>query len=285
MAGTSLILGSTGQLGTAFRRLVEHPVPLTRQQLDLASATVLDARRVLESVQPSVVINCAAYTAVDKAESEEALATRVNGKAVGYLATAADELGVPFVTFSTDYVFNGRGARPYLESDPPDPVNAYGRSKLLGEQEALRFPGSLVVRTSWVLSATHRNFVTAIFGAVSSGREVRVVDDQRGCPTIVDDLAKATVEAVDAGVRGLLHLTNQGETTWFGLARAALEAVGWDPNLISPCTTDEYPTAARRPSYSVLGSEVVERSGIAPLPPWQDSIERVARGSIALIAQ
>ncbi len=280
----SLVLGASGQLGTAFSRLAPDATLVTRAELDLAVATGAEIRNLLAERSPSLVVNCAAYTAVDKAEEDEALATQVNGHAVGLLAQAAGKVGLPFVSYSTDYVFAGNATRPYVESDPTSPVNAYGRSKLVGEEAAFSAnPNALIVRTSWVLSSTHRNFVTAILGRAVKGETLSVVNDQRGCPTVVDDLAAATLAAVEKGASGLLHLTNQGETTWFDLARTAVDMAGLDDDLVSPCPTSDYPTPAQRPAYSVLGSERVEKLGVTPLPRWVDSLESVVAGSLALL--
>jgi dTDP-4-dehydrorhamnose reductase len=279
-----LLLGARGQVGTAFVGLLNEHRPVTRSELDLGRAGRDEVHAFVNDAHPSIVVNCAAYTAVDRAEEEEELATRVNGDAVGWLAEAAAGLAVPFLTFSTDYVFDGTGARPYLESDPTDPINAYGRSKEAGEHAALGVgEETLIVRTSWVLSATHRNFVTTILSRAGEGRGLKVVDDQVGCPTMADDLARAAWSAVEAGASGLLHLTNQGETTWFELARASMERAGLDLSLIESCTTEEFPTPARRPSYSVLGSERAGPLGLDPMPIWQDSLDGVVSGSMALI--
>lgn len=198
----------------------------------------------------------------------------VNGESVGVMARWAEAHDALFVTFSTDYVFDGVGTRPYVESDPTDPVNAYGRSKLAGELATVDAGGrSLIVRTSWVISGTHPNFVATML-RLARERELRVVDDQRGCPTVVDDLAAATLRAIEAEATGHLHLTNQGDTTWFELARTAVELAGIHGR-IDPCPTSEYPTPATRPAYSVLGSERVEALGIEPLAHWRESLPGV----------
>lgn len=245
----------------------------TRADLDLADLGSIE--EALDLWNPSLVINCAAYTNVDAAETEEALATRINTEAVGRIADWTQRHERPFLTFSTDYVFDGKGTSPYLESDAPDPVNAYGRSKLGGEALAVD-AGGLVVRTSWVISGSHPNFVATML-RLSSERQLRVVDDQVGCPTIASDLAAASLEALQGGATGLLHLTNQGPTTWFELARAAVSEAGKDPGVIQPCTTEEYPTPARRPAYSVLGSERRESLGVHPLPEWRESLPGLVR--------
>jgi dTDP-4-dehydrorhamnose reductase len=202
----------------------------------------------------------------------------VNGTSVGILAEVAAEAQIPFVTYSTDYVFDGQGREPYVESSPTDPINAYGASKLIGERLALQAnPRTLVIRTSWVISGTHPNFVATMLRLAGEGRSVRVVNDQHGCPTVATDLARATLQAMKTSATGLLHLTNAGATTWFELARTAVALAGLDSDLIQPCPTEEYPTPARRPSYSVLGSERIEGLGMNALPPWQDSLPDVVR--------
>ncbi|MGH9051847.1 MAG: dTDP-4-dehydrorhamnose reductase [Acidimicrobiia bacterium] len=266
-----LLLGASGQLGTACRRLLgAQAVPLTRRELDFSDPTAI--RPALAGYQPEAIINCAAYTAVDRAEDEEELAHRVNALAVGELAGWAAERQVPLVTFSTDYVFDGESDRPYVESDTPHPLNAYGRTKLAGERLArAAWLETLVIRSSWIISGTHPNFVATILRKAREG-PVRVVDDQQGIPTVAADLAAAGLQALRKGVSGLLHLTNQGPTTWFGLARKAVELAGLDPELVQPCSSDEYPTQARRPAYSVLGSERRDQLALEGLPAWEESL-------------
>lgn len=274
----ALVLGATGQLGTALAPMLPGAITLTRGQLDLAVLTKQRAAEVVRSSGASAVINCAAYTAVDRAEDEEDLANLVNGTAVGILAEVTSALGLPFITYSTDYVFDGQGSEPYVESSPTDPVNAYGASKLLGERLALQAnPRALVIRTSWVISGTHPNFVATMLRLAGEGRSLQVVNDQHGCPTIAADLARATIEAMETSATGLLHLTNEGATTWFDLARTAVALAGLDPNLIEPCLTEEYPTPARRPKYSVLASERIGDFGMSGLAAWQDSLSEVVR--------
>jgi dTDP-4-dehydrorhamnose reductase len=271
-----LVTGGAGQLGTAFRQVVPQARFIDVTDLDLTDLEGLAA--ALEELLPEIIVNCAAYNGVDRAEEEEALATTINGAAVAVMAEHAVRRRVPFLTFSTDYVFAGDGQEPYLESSPTDPINAYGRSKLAGERAALAVcPEALVVRTSWLVSGTHPNFVATILRLAAKG-VVRVVDDQRGCPTMVDDLAPAAWAALRAGASGLLHLTNSGETTWFRFARAAVGRAGLDPERVVPCTTADYPTPARRPAYSVLGSERRGPLGLPDLPGWEESLPAVVEG-------
>jgi dTDP-4-dehydrorhamnose reductase len=282
--GRPLVIGAEGRVGSAFVQLLDEPVTVSRDRLDLATVTPDLFARLLRDTDPSAVVNCAAYTDVDRAEAEEPLATTINGWTVGHMARVTAELGIPLLTFSTDYVFDGEGDTPYLESHPARPINAYGRSKLVGEEEALAAgPQVLVVRTSWVLAETHRTFVTTILERVKQGQPVRVVDDQTGCPTIAADLAASSWQALGLGARGLLHLTNRGETTWHELARLAVEKAGMDVSLVIPCRSAEFPTPARRPSYSVLGSEVVGNLALPTLAHWTQSFDRIVAGSLRLI--
>ena len=271
------VTGATGQLGTAFAALLPDARMLTRADLDLEDMTIEALDAALDGVD--TVINCAAYTDVDGAEQSEGARRALFANATGpaHLASEAFSRGIRLVTYSTDYVFPGTGTRPYVESDPTEPVNSYGRSKAIGEAAVLATGGDeLVIRTSWVISGTHPNFVATMLRLAGEGRTVTVVDDQRGCPTIVDDLARATLEALDRSMSGLLHLTNEGETTWFQLAREAVAEAGLDPELIQPCTTADYPTPAARPAYSVLGSE---RDRPA-LPHWRESLSEVVAAQL-----
>ena len=268
------VLGASGQLGSAFvRALGDSCHPVTREELDLADPEAI--RPWVESEKPELVINCAAYTAVDAAETDAASARIVNAVAVGALAEATAHHGAGLVTFSTDYVFDGEKKTGYVESDPPGPLNVYGRTKLEGERLALAAHRDvLVVRTSWLLSSTHRNFLTTMLGLLAEG-EVSVVTDQRGRPTLVDDLVQATLNAVEVGVSGILHLTNQGETTWFQLAREIAKLAGFDPDLVKPTTSAGLDRPALRPKNSVLDSERLEHVGIDPLPEWRSGLGEV----------
>lgn len=254
--------------------MLPDAVAFGHQDLDLARAElVFDA---IAAVRPSAVINCAAYTKVDAAEEHELEAYTVNATAVGEMARYAAEAGIPLLTFSTDYVFPGDATEPYVESSPTSPINAYGRTKLAGEHAALdACPHALVVRTSWVISGTHRNFVATILRLADERDVVHVVADQRGKPTIAADLAAASLHALEAGAGGVLHFANEGATTWFDLAREAVRLGGGDPQRIQPCGTADYPTPARRPGYSVLGSERREDLGLPALPHWTASLPAV----------
>jgi dTDP-4-dehydrorhamnose reductase len=266
------VLGATGQLGSAFVRVLGASCrPVTREDLDLTNLDAIGPW--VESVKSELVINCAAYTAVDAAEADAETARLVNALAVGTLAESASRHGAGFVTFSTDYVFDGEKETGYLESDEPNPLNVYGRTKLEGERLALAaHPGALVVRTSWLLSGTHRNFLTAMLELMAKG-EVSVVNDQRGRPTLVDDLVKGTMDAIDRGASGIIHLTNHGEATWYQLAREIAQLAGFDPEIVKPTTRAALVRLARRPANSVLDSERLDGLGILILPHYRDTLE------------
>jgi dTDP-4-dehydrorhamnose reductase len=269
----TVVLGTAGQLGTAFRQLLgESAVYLTRAEADLIHPGTLAP--VLDSLRPELVLNCAAYTAVDRAESEPDVAATVNADSVEALAAWTAANGAKLVTFSTDYVFDGVKPDAYVESDPAAPINVYGATKRDGEIRALAAdPGALVVRTSWVLSGTHSNFAATML-RLGRERSLRVVDDQRGHPTLVEDLAPAVLEAVRLNVSGILHLTNQGVVSWFELARIVFDAAGLDASRLTPCTTEEYPVPAARPRNSVLDSERLTALGLAPLPHFEPALQR-----------
>jgi dTDP-4-dehydrorhamnose reductase len=266
-----VVTGSDGQLGTAIRRaLGDSAVYLTRRDCDLEDIDAL--RKMVADFNPRVLINCAAYTAVDAAEANESRAFAVNADAVGVLAEATATCGARFVTVSTDYVFDGTAPDPYVESSQTHPINVYGASKLAGERAALDANDeTLIVRTSWVLSGTHPNFVSTMI-RLARERDLSVVADQIGHPTLATDLAEGIVVALDAHATGVLHITNAGVTSWYGLAREAVEIAGLDPARITPCTTAEYPMPAKRPANSVLDSERLPGLGLAPLPLYIDGL-------------
>lgn len=279
-----LLTGATGQVGTALAPLLRRHDELaapTENVLDLADVARLPG--LLEELAPSAIVNCGAWTDVDGAETNEGAATTVNGDAVAVMAEWAAANDAWLLTMSTDYVLDGNPGRPLLEDHPPAPVNAYGRSKLVGERAALASGAALVVRTSWVVSGTHHNFVRAILTLLGRGRDPRVVDDQHGRPTVAADLAVALADLVTARPTGVLHLANRGATTWWGLARAAAELAGHDPERVRGCSTAEYPTPARRPAWSVLGSQRRGDLGIAPLPHWRQSLPRVVAAQVAAL--
>jgi len=267
-----LILGSGGMLGRAFRELltsagVEHRC-LGRADLDLARPDSIQ-RGITE--RWSLVVNCAAWTDVDGAEANEAAATAVNGSGVGHLAAACLRSGSPLLHFSTDYVFSGRSADPYRVDQARQPLNAYGRSKAVGEEliqaavdQGLR---ALVVRTSWLYAPWGKNFVRTIAKAAREKPSLRVVNDQRGTPTSSQHLAKGSFQLACQGLWGTAHVTDGGQCTWYDLASAIAASVS-PACRVEPCTTAEFPRPATRPSYSVLDVSTTE-AALGPLPGWR----------------
>jgi dTDP-4-dehydrorhamnose reductase len=244
------------------RALGEDTIGLTRPELDVTDAAAV--RSAVAETAPDVVVNCAAYTDVDGAESQPDEAMRVNGEAAGIVAAAAPRV----VYVSTDYVFDGRKREPYLESDATGPVSSYGRSKLAGElATAAAGPHHLIVRSSWLFGAGGRNFVDTILRVGRERDEARVVADQVGCPTYTGHLAAAIARLAVGEAHGVRHVAAAGACSWFDLAAAAFEREGVDCRL-APCTTEEYPLPARRPAYSVLGSEHEPL-----LPPWEEGLD------------
>lgn len=274
-----LIIGRGGQLGTSFANLLGPGArSLGMGELDLQDFDSIWP--ALDRFEPSVLINCAGHTAVDLAEQQAELAYLLNASAVGQLARWAAARSVQFVNFSSDYVFDGTKRTPYVESDEPNPINTYGNSKLAGEIEGLEaFPDMLAVRSSWLISGTSPNFVATVLRRSREGA-LRVVDDQIGVPNIADDLAVATLEALDLGITGLLHLSSAGQASWFELARRALELADMDPDLVQPISTEEYGAGAPRPAYGVLASE--RETGIE-LPSWERSLPAAVKEMLTWI--
>jgi dTDP-4-dehydrorhamnose reductase len=262
-----VLTGPTGQVGSALSKTRAgkgEVIALDRKQLDLQKPDVA----VIRIARPEVIINAAAYTAVDQAEDEPDLAHAVNAVAPGILAEEAKRAGALLVHFSTDYVFDGEKSTPYVEEDAPNPLNVYGRTKLAGE-EAIRASGCrhLILRTSWVYAPTGRNFLKAI---LSQTKPLRVVNDQFGAPTSNLMLARAVSRLVEKGGEGLYHLTAAGKTSWHGFASAALPG-----RQIEAVSSSEYPVKARRPRNSVLdNAKIVRELGIR-LPSWQEGLREV----------
>jgi dTDP-4-dehydrorhamnose reductase len=287
---TILLTGKDGQVGWELQRTLAplgRVVACGRAELDLAQPDAIRAR--VREVKPDTIVNAAAYTAVDQAEFEPDLAMAVNGTAPGILAEEARRLGALLVHYSTDYVFDGEKAGPYVENDPTNPINEYGRSKLAGEQ-AIAAAGCthLIFRTSWVYGARGKNFLLTMLRLAQEREELRVVDDQVGAPTWSRTIAQATAailgqitgrKSADPGTEsGLFHLTAAGQTSWYGFAQAIFRGAGGlaprIPRLI-PIESAGYPTPARRPKNSVLScSRIQGRFGIT-LVPWQEALSGV----------
>ncbi len=270
------ITGSHGQLGRSLIAVCADR-GVAAEGRDLDTLDICDARAVrrwIVDARPSVVVNTAAFTAVDDCETNQELATAVNGLAVGNLAAACNEVDALLIQISTDYVFPGDATRPYREEDAVAPTSAYGRSKLRGEELARTADRHLVVRTAWLYGRGGRNFVEAIRAQIDAGTpSLKVVADQRGCPTFCDDLADAVLDLAAAGSTGTLHAVNSGSTTWHGFAAEIARLLGAAVTVV-PVATGEVPRPAPRPAYSVLDTNRLEAALGRPMPPWQDGLHR-----------
>lgn len=273
-----LVTGADGQLGQALRYCVAESADkwifAGRSGLDITDREAV--RRLLTERRIDTVVNCAAWTDVERAEAEPEAADRLNHLAVGELAAAAAERDAELIHISTDYVFGGEGCRPLREEDPTGPLNVYGRTKLLGEQ-AVATSGvrSLVIRTGWLYSLRGRNFLTTMLRLQGERDRLRVVDDQRGTPTCADDLACAIVRILSQrnieGCDGLYHFAAEGEASWYDFAAEIARLSGCRCD-IRPCTSEEYPTRARRPRYSVLDKHKIRNTFGLTIPHWRDAL-------------
>ncbi len=277
-----LITGANGQLGSEIKHL-SNQYPnyqfhfCDRQALDITDKAAI--KQILDQYAIDMVINCAAYTQVDKAETEEEQAYAINATAVGYLARHCKERGIVLLHISTDFVFDGNKRSPYLETDEVNPIGVYAASKLKGEQILQEIaPAFLIIRTSWVFSSFGKNFVKTIRRLGASREELNVVDDQQGRPTYARDLAQTLLTIIGQletkHYGQIYHFANEGGTTWFGFAKAIMQ----QSNLacvVQPIPTSGYPTPAKRPAYSVLDTQKVSSTFALSIPHWEDALERV----------
>jgi dTDP-4-dehydrorhamnose reductase len=275
---TILVTGSHGQLGTALCRIASRFTGFKLHFADIDTLDVSDPSAVeaaVRSLGVKVVINCAAYTAVDRAEDDAARCMAANCEAVRYIGEAASAAGARVIHVSTDYVFDGQAARPYHEQDLPHPLSVYGKSKLAGEQALLSACGQAVIlRTSWLYGETGRNFVRTMLDLGACREEVKVVADQYGTPTYAADLAGAIRMVATAArfVPGIYHYSNDGVCTWYDFAVRIFALAGL-PCRATPVATGEYPARAARPPYSVLSkAKIRDVYGVAA-PPWEESLK------------
>jgi dTDP-4-dehydrorhamnose reductase len=301
-----LLTGKNGQVGHDLQGLLPRLgeiVALDRQQLDLSRPD--EIRRVIRGIRPTLIVNAAAYTAVDLAEKEPSLAQAINAEAPAIMAEETKRIGAALIHYSTDYVFDGSKNSPYEETDPTNPINVYGKTKLAGEQ-AIRDSGvhHLIFRTAWLYSTRGKNFLLTILRLATEREELRIVNDQIGAPTWSREIASATAEVLEklfdrtgnasawAESSGTYHMTAGGETSWFEFAKAILDkakkqatspapwsaaATHGKPLLsreVTPITTAEYPTPARRPAYSVLSNTHIARTFGIELADWRTQLHR-----------
>ena len=283
-----LLTGKTGQIGEELNNIVGdlgNLITVDKEQLDLSKPNSIEP--VILDIKPDIIINPAAYTAVDKAEEEPDLAMTVNAIAPGLLAKAARKVGAGLIHYSTDYVFDGCSTIPYKEEDPPNPLNVYGKTKLAGEK-ALAEAGVpfLIIRTGWVYSLHGKNFLRTIKKLAEEKDIIQVVDDQIGAPTWARSIALKThqilkqclnkkwLETKDPSLSGIFHLTCQGKTSWHGFARKVLNISNASQNIkLIAIPTSDYPTPATRPSNSLLNNEKIQKVFGLDMPHWEDALK------------
>ncbi len=277
-----LVVGRVGQLGSALSEVLPERYEtkfLDHPNIDLATPSSL--REIVLSLRPAVVINAAAYTAVDRAESEAALAHTINAEAPGVMASACKEIDAVFMHYSTDFVFDGASGVPYTEDSPTAPASVYGQSKLAGEEAiAAATERHVILRTAWLFSSVGHNFLKTMLRLAEGGSEIRVVADQVGSPTYAWDLAQVTRAIVEGLAKGnddsfgLYHAVNGGVTSWHGFATKIFDLIGWKGVRVRAISTEEYPTPAPRPRFSALSCERLRETFDLTLPDWPDAVAR-----------
>lgn len=275
-----LVTGCNGQLGNELQLLASKLDDDDLQFIftDVKELDITDRKAVYNFVEQhhiSVIINCAAFTAVDKAESQPEFCDLLNHVAPGYLAEAASSVGGTMIHISTDYVFDGQGCRPYKEDDQTNPQTVYGRTKLAGEESVIRScAGSMVIRTAWLYSTFGNNFVKTMLRLGKERDELGVVADQIGTPTYARDLARMIMKAVTEGiVPGVYHFTNEGCCSWYDFTRAIFRLEDIDDCHVKPLHTEEYPTPAHRPHYSVLDKTKIKQTYHTDIRWWEDALK------------
>lgn len=278
---TILVTGANGQLGNELQMLApDFPgydfLFVTKEELNIVNASTLEKYFAAHNID--FCINCAAYTAVDKAESEPENAFLINATAVATLATVCDKNNTQLIHISTDYVFDGTANLPYKETDKTNPVSVYGKSKLQGEELAMQnAPSTVIIRTAWLYSSFKANFVKTMLRLMKEKESINVVSDQFGCPTYAADLAVVIMQIIASNQSkanpGIYHYSNAGVTNWYEFAVAIKRLTGCNC-IVNPITTAEYPTAAKRPSYSVLDTTKIKETFKLNIPDWEKSLEK-----------
>lgn len=280
-----LVTGANGQLGSELQELsvlLQHQYQfLFTDRTDFALDQEKQMADFFAIHQPDFCINCAAYTAVDRAETEREQAMLINGWAVGKIARLCDEYSCRLIHISTDYVFDGNSSVPLAEAAPVNPVNYYGLSKLKGEEQALAFsPSSIIIRTSWVYSSYGNNFVKTMIRLMNERPQIKVVNDQIGAPTYAADLAKAILQIIEfldtpggaSRPGGIYHYCNSGKISWFDFAQAICQKIHATCEVL-PIPSSDYPTPAKRPAFSLMATEKIQRDFGVPVYPWEDSLD------------
>jgi dTDP-4-dehydrorhamnose reductase len=282
-----LVTGSAGMLANDLVTvLTARGYEVIAPSEDVLDITNLEAvRSVTDSCEPDIVANCAAFTRVDEAESEEYQALIVNGFAVQNLCLVCQETGIPLVHFSTDYIFDGTKERPYTIYDQPNPLGAYGRTKLLGEKYVLWLLDKFyLVRTTWMFGTYGKNFIDTMLEIAQKQQKISVVNDQRGCPTWTRQLAEAVADLIATGRYGVYHITSSEPTTWFNFAREIFHLAGLDIELV-PVSSDQFPTPARRPLNSVLDPFPLPQVLGREMPSWRVGLKEHLKQRGRLVAE
>ena len=287
-----LLTGSNGQVGFELKNKLSalgEVVATDREELDLTNLNAI--RTFIDQTRPDIIINPAAYTAVDKAESEPEIAYQINTLAPEVLADKARELDIPLVHFSTDYVFDGLKKEAYVETDKTNPQSVYGKTKCEGEEKIRKNHKHIILRTSWVFGSHGYNFLKTVLRLLEERNQLSMVSDQIGSPTSAFSLADVTFKIIDTLIKdptfkdyGTYHATNVGETNWYDFALFILSEantlgfpINIEPNVIKPITTSEYPTPASRPLNSRLNTDKLKKTFMLELPHWQDEVKKVLR--------
>ena len=279
---TIVVTGANGQLGRSLRRMSVFNHTDRFLFTDVDTLNLCNRHAVLQykqHTQPAYILNCAAYTAVDKAETEEAVVQYINCVTVSYLAEAARAVGARLIHISTDYVFDGTSCRPYVETDQPHPVSAYGRTKLDGEEYLLQIcPNAVIIRTAWLYSEYGHNFLKTMLRLGQEREELRVVFDQVGSPTYASDLAMAMLALIEKGhqgkwVPGIYHYSNEGVCSWYDFTVEIMRVAGL-PCRVLPIESKEYPSPVARPPYSVLNKRKIKETYGLQIPHWADSLAK-----------
>ena len=277
---TVLVTGANGQLGNELHVLAPRFTDcvflfVSKVELNIADAAAIENYFTTHTID--YCINCAAYTAVDKAEVEKEQAFLINAEAVGTLATVCNKNNTQLIHISTDYVFDGNAKQPYSETDNTNPVSIYGQSKLKGEELAIQnSPSTIIIRTSWLYSSFKNNFVKTMLRLMKEKESINVVNDQLGCPTYAADLADAIIQIIKSGKSkenpGIYNYANAGTTTWFEFA-VAIKELGNSSCRVNPIPTTQYPTPAKRPAYSVFNTSKIKETFNIVIPGWKDSLQ------------
>lgn len=273
-----LITGSKGQLGNEIKALSENVDDCEFFFTDIEELDITDRKAIYSFVEQhhiSIIVNCAAFTAVDKAEQNPELCDLLNNVAPGYLAEAVDSVGGSMIQVSTDYVFSGDACIPYKEDSPTAPRSVYGRTKLAGEENVIRScAGSMVIRTAWLYSTFGNNFVKTMLKLGKERSELGVVFDQIGSPTYARDLARVIIKAIECGiVPGVYHFTNEGVCSWYDFTRAIHRIAGIDTCNVRPIHSEDYPVPAPRPHFSVLDKTKIKNTYNIEIPWWEDALK------------